>query len=82
MTREEIKVEINHILVEQFELNSDDLKNSEAKFREDIDLDSLDAVDLLVMLEKKFKCRIPEEEAKAIRSLNQLYECIYKAMQV
>jgi acyl carrier protein len=82
MTREEIKAEINTILVEQFELSYDDLKNPDAKFREEIALDSLDAVDLLVTLEKKFQCRIPEEEAKSIRALNQLYDCIYKAKQV
>jgi acyl carrier protein len=82
MTREEIKAGINNILEAQFELSPEDLKNPEAQFRDDLEMDSLDAVDLLVALEKKFKCRIAEEDARAIRSLNQLYECVYKALQV
>ena len=79
MTREELAVEINAVLAEQFELKPDTLKDTEAKLHEDLGLDSLDAVDLVVTMEKKFGCRIQEGEAREIRTLSQLYDCIHKS---
>ena len=38
-----------------------------------LDMDSLDGVDLVVALEKTFACRIPEEEARGIRTLGDIY---------
>jgi acyl carrier protein len=79
MTREELAVAINSVLAEQFELKPESLKNPEAKLHEDLGLDSLDAVDLVVTMEKKFGCRILEAEAREIRTLSQLYDCIHKS---
>lgn len=79
MTREELVVEVNAILAEQFELKPESLKDPETKLREDLSLDSLDAVDLVVTMEKKFGCRIQEAEAREVRTLAQLYDCIQKS---
>ena len=78
MTREEIVEEVNKILAEQFELNPASLKEPETKLHEELGLDSLDAVDIVVTMEKKFGCRIQEAEAREIRTLHQLYDCINK----
>jgi acyl carrier protein len=43
---------------------------------EDIGLDSLDAVDLIVMVDKELGVRIEEEEARSIRTLENVYEII------
>lgn len=79
MTREELVVEVNATLAEQFELKPESLKDPETKLREDLGLDSLDAVDLVVTMEKKFGCRIQEVEAREVRTLAQLYDCIQKS---
>ena len=79
MTREELAVEINAILVEQFELKPESLKEPETNLRDDLGLDSLDAVDLVVTMEKKFGCRIKEAEAREVRTLGQLYDCVLKS---
>lgn len=78
MTREEIVEEVNKILAEQFELDPAGLKEPGTKLQEELGLDSLDAVDIVVTMEKKFGCRIQEAEAREIRNLNQLYDCINK----
>lgn len=36
-------------------------------------LDSLDGVDLVMALEKAFRVRIPEQEARSIRTLADIY---------
>ena len=81
MTREEIIVDVNKIFSEQFEIDSA-LLEPDAKLQEDLELDSLDAVDLVVSLEKKFGCRIQEEDARKIRELSQVYDYICSAKDV
>jgi acyl carrier protein len=53
----------------------------EASLRDDLDLDSLDGVDLIVAIEKKFHCRVDEEEARSIRTLNDIYESIVRTLR-
>jgi len=48
-TREEILSAINDVLVKEFECDRAELK-PEARLFEDLDLDSIDAVDLIVRL--------------------------------
>lgn len=64
---------VNQIMVEEFEVDPESIA-PEAQLGEDLGLDSLDGVDLVVALEKTFKCRIPEEEARAIRTMGDIYE--------
>ena len=52
MTNEEIEKIIKDILVEKFECSADDLTLDTDLFA-DLDLDSIDAVDLVVILQKK-----------------------------
>jgi acyl carrier protein len=59
-------------MIEEFEVDADKLEPG-AMLAEDLDLDSLDGVDLVVALEKTFACRIPEEEARGIRTLGDIY---------
>lgn len=79
MTQEQLAAEINAVLAEQFELKPDSLTDPETKLHDDLGLDSLDAVDIVVTMEKKFGCRIQEAQAREIRTLKQLHDCIYKA---
>jgi acyl carrier protein len=73
MTYEEIVKVINNIMIEDFEIDPSILK-PEASLGEDLELDSLDAVDLVVAIEKKLGVRIEETEARAMRTLNDIYE--------
>ncbi len=66
---------VNQVLEEEFEIDAELLK-PEALLFEDIGLDSLDAVDLIVMIDKELGVRIEEEEARAIRTLGDVYQII------
>ena len=57
--------DLDRIFVDQFELEATQVVPG-AKLREDLDLDSLDAADMLVAIEKKFGIRLDDEVANAL----------------
>ncbi len=77
--REEIEELVNRIMVEEFEVPASDLR-AEASLAKDLDMDSLDGVDLVVALEKTFRCRIPEANAKTIRTLGDIYDQVHSRL--
>jgi len=66
---------VNRVLVEEFEIDPGLLK-PEALLYEDIGLDSLDAVDLIVMVDKELGVKIKEEDAREIKTLENVYQVI------
>ncbi len=66
---------VNQVLEEEFEIDAELLK-PESLLYEDIGLDSLDAVDLIVMIDKQLGVRIDEEQARSIRTLEDVYKII------
>jgi acyl carrier protein len=77
MNLEDIVSQVNQIMIEGFEVDSD-LLAPEAQLKDDLGLDSLDGVDLVVALEKTFGCRIAEEDARQIKTLQDIYSHIQK----
>jgi acyl carrier protein len=77
MTVDAIRAEVDEILVEGFEIEPE-LLRPEAHLAKDLGLDSLDGVDLVVALEKKFACRIEEGEARAMSTLQDIYDSVRK----
>ena len=61
MTREKIIELVNSIFIEQFELEREEL-TPDKKIFEDLGLDSLDIVDLITGLQRKFKIPLRENE--------------------
>ena len=78
-TREEIISAISDVLVEEFECDRAALK-PEARLFEDLDLDSIDAVDLIVRLQNQTQLKVKAEDFKAIRTLGDVAEVILKLM--
>jgi len=66
---------VNSVLQEEFEVDAERLK-PEALLNEDIGLDSLDAVDLIVMVDKELGVRIEEEDARELKTLGDVYAII------
>ena len=76
MTDEEIIGLIDTSLAEEFELDLERMK-PEASLFDDLEFDSLDVVDLVVVLEKAFKFKIREEEAiREIRTLGDIHNFV------
>ena len=48
----------------------------EARFYEDLDLDSIDAVDLIVLLRKEVHFEIKSEDFKSIRTVGDLLDVL------
>ena len=63
---------VNEILEEYFEIERERLL-PEVNIYEDLELDSLDIVDLIVAMQKKFNVRIRDDERiKSIRTLEDI----------
>ena len=76
MTEKEIIDLINTSLAEEFELDLD-VMVPEATLFEDLELDSLDMVDMVIVLESAFKFKMREEKAiRKIRTLGDIHEFV------
>ena len=78
-SKDEIFDKICEILKSEFETDESLLKK-DANLFTDLDLDSVDAVDLAVRLQQYSSKRISPEEFKQIRTLNDVVEVIYKIL--
>ena len=76
MQKDEVIAMVNEVFVEEFELEAEALK-PEAQIFQELGLDSLDIVDLIVALQKKFGVNFrSDERIREIRSLDDLYNFI------
>jgi acyl carrier protein len=76
MERESIIRDINSFLVDEFEIE-ESLINPDATWKE-IGIDSLDFVDIVVIIEKNYGFRLKGEEMANIRTLDQFYSHIHQ----
>jgi len=81
MTEQQIVDLIDSSLAEEFELEPADM-TPEANIYEDLGLDSLDTVDMVIVLEGAFKFKIREEEAiRDIRTLGDIHRFVIAKLQ-
>lgn len=79
MNRDEIIETINRILVEEFEVNESVIE-PQADFRESLVLDSLDYVDLVVIIEETFGVKLVEADFKPIVTFEDFYTTLENKM--
>ena len=77
MTKEDVLGRINDVLTGEFEIDRAKLV-PEARLFEDLDLDSIDAVDLVVRLQQQTSLKVKAEDFKAIRTLGDVADVIVK----
>jgi acyl carrier protein len=81
MTREEVITLTNQVFENAFEIDPGKLR-PEALIFDELGLDSLDIVDLIVALQKKFGVQIREDErVRTIRALGDVYQFILTLKQ-
>lgn len=80
MTPTEIYPKVVDILVRMFELNAADI-TPESKLFEELDLDSIDAVDLFVELHEVTGRRIDAEAARNIRTVQDIVDLVALELQ-
>ena len=76
MERDVIVERMRGVLVS--ELGLDEAKiNEDARFEEDLDVDSLGVVELLMALEDEFGVTIPDEDAESIMTVGQAIDLVH-----
>ncbi|MCK5857179.1 MAG: acyl carrier protein [Bacteroidales bacterium] len=76
MEKAEIIEIVNSFLIEEFELDAEDL-SPEAHLMNDLEIESLDFVDIVVIIEKDFGFKVKNEDLTNLRTLDDLYNYIY-----
>ncbi|MDR2138769.1 MAG: acyl carrier protein [Tannerella sp.] len=75
MDRKEIESQIRDFLVEEMEIEAE-IIIGEAKLKDDLGLDSLDFVDIVVIVEKRFGFKIKPEEMAHVITVSEFYDYI------
>jgi len=76
-TQEEIFLTIRQLMTEMFELAPEDIV-LKANLRQDLDIDSIDAVDLMVRLRDITGKRINPEDFKNARTIQDVVDTVYR----
>lgn len=77
--RDEILDSIKKIMMEMFEIEESQV-TLEARLYEDLDFDSIDAVDMIVKLKEITGREVKPEDFKAARTVSDVVEAIVKLM--
>jgi acyl carrier protein len=77
MQNEEIIKRINQLLVEEIEIDEAQISPA-ADLKKDLGIDSLDFVDLFVIIENNFGFKMKAEEMSDIKSLDDFYAYVIR----
>ncbi|MFG0517243.1 acyl carrier protein [Kluyvera intermedia] len=72
--------EVSALLVKLFELDPQDI-HPQARLYEDLELDSIDAIDMIVHLQKKTGTKIKPEEFKAVRTVQDVVDAVERLIK-
>jgi acyl carrier protein len=75
MERKRISSLVNDFLIEEMEIDVEKIQET-ARLKEDLGLDSLDFVDIVVIVEKTFGFKIKPEEMANVLTVNDFYNYI------
>ena len=75
MSRQEIEEKVRAFLIDDLEIDEEKIKDN-ATLKEDMGIDSLDFVDIVVIVEKNFGFKIKPEEMAGVTTLRQFCDYI------
>ena len=75
MEKEELIKKVNDFFIEEFEAEEEDILPGN-DLMEALDLDSLDLVDLVVVIDKTFGVKVKSEEFVGIKTIQDFYDYI------
>ncbi|WP_434607876.1 acyl carrier protein [Pseudomonas sp. R1-7] len=79
-TRDDIFHTLRDALVELFELDADRV-TLESNLYQDLEIDSIDAVDLIDHIKRQTGKKIAAEEFKSVRTVGDVVEAVYRLVQ-
>lgn len=80
MNKEQIYQEVASLLTSLFEIALEDIY-PEARLYEDLELDSIDAVDMVVHLQKRTGRKIKPETFRAVRTVQDVVDAVEQLMR-
>ncbi|HSC48339.1 MAG TPA: acyl carrier protein [Gammaproteobacteria bacterium] len=80
MPKQDVYQILKNTLVEQFELDPAKI-TPEARLLEDLDLDSIDAVDMLIKLQELTGRKVSPEDFKGVRTVGDVQRVIEKLLE-
>ena len=75
MERDEALGVLREVAVETLSVEPDQV-TEDARFKEDLDADSLDLVELVMGLEERFDISVPEEELEDVTTVGQAVDLV------
>ena len=75
MNEEEILVELKRVLMDEFEVDEEKITPN-ASFYEDLELDSLDAIDLIVTMNNVYNIDVDNKSMEEILTVQQLIDTV------
>jgi acyl carrier protein len=75
MDRQNIINIVNEFLINEFEIERELIKDS-SLLKDELEIESLDLVDIIVMIEKEFKVKVKPEEIVRVKTMHELYDFI------
>lgn len=79
-TQDQIIQKVTEVICELFELEAEEV-TPEAHLYDDLDIDSIDAVDLVVELKKWSGKKIQPEDFKNVRTVDDVIQAVSELMQ-
>ncbi len=77
MTREELFLEVKERLQEEFEIEDEMVMVEDANLVEDMGLDSLDFIDVVVIVDQEYGVSLKPEDFTDVKTLGQFVDLIY-----
>ena len=75
MTRQEIEENVREFLIDDLEIDEEKI-HPEALLKDDLGIDSLDFVDIVVIIERRFGFMIKPEDMAGVQTLRQFCDYI------
>jgi acyl carrier protein len=73
--REEIVDAMKEVLASELGVDADKV-TADARFKEDLDADSLDLVEVVLALEEKFGVEIPDDEIAGVKTVGEAADLV------
>lgn len=80
MKKQDIYQEVATLLTTLFEIDPDEIR-PDARLYEDLELDSIDAVDMVVHLQKRTGRKIKPEAFRAVRTVQDVVDAVDQLMR-
>lgn len=80
MEKEEIVRAVNGLLIQEFEIDEKEIHPG-AHLKDDLGLESLDFVDIAVMVKKRFGIKVRGKDMLSVKTLGDVYDFLYSRAQ-